>query len=244
MAQANYNIEEGKKFMKQGNKLAKGGIFSKSNPDDAEKLYEKARKKFRFIKPPTAQSVQLHLESLEALATVRETMNLNNSAASAMEEAARTCQNAADKKIEQFLPQIPQYLERGAYFYRLNRQYDLASRLMIKAANNNQDINAALKMLDLACEIQEEENRYITCHEFFDGAVKWCLTNKRYKDADVFIDRQNKMYGKEPEKFDKRIWRNILSKMIIQFHLKNVNVAQSMYYKGVEDFGFVSKNDE
>ena len=39
------SIEEGKKFMKQGNKLAKGGIFSKANPDDAEKEYEKARRK-------------------------------------------------------------------------------------------------------------------------------------------------------------------------------------------------------
>lgn len=39
------SIEDGKKFMKQGHKLAKGGIFSKANPDDAEKMYEKARKK-------------------------------------------------------------------------------------------------------------------------------------------------------------------------------------------------------
>eukprot|EP00483_Globobulimina_turgida_P005653 UN05663 len=129
-----------------------------------------------------------------------------------MEEAARTCQNAADKKIEQFLPKIASYLERGAYFYRLNRQYDLASKLMIKAAINNPDLNAALKMLDMACEIQEEENRYITCHEFFEGAVKFCLNNKRFKDADAFLDRQNKMYGRDAEKFDKRIWRNILVK--------------------------------
>ena len=45
MAQANAAIEEGKKLMKEGHKLAKGGIFSKANPDDAEKKYEKARKK-------------------------------------------------------------------------------------------------------------------------------------------------------------------------------------------------------
>ncbi len=32
--------------------------------------------------------------------------------------------------------------------------------------------------------------------------------------------------------------------MIIQFHLKNVKIAQNISYKGVEDFAFVSKNDE
>ena len=39
------SIDEGKKYLKAGHKLAKGGLFSKSNPDDAEKQYEKARKK-------------------------------------------------------------------------------------------------------------------------------------------------------------------------------------------------------
>ena len=50
MARANNAIEEGKKFMKQGNKLAKGGIFSKSNPDEAEKMYENARKKVVLLR--------------------------------------------------------------------------------------------------------------------------------------------------------------------------------------------------
>lgn len=134
----------------------------------------------------SAQSVQLHLESLEALSTVRETMNLNNSAASAMEEAARTCQNAADKNIQQFVVKIPQYLERGAYFYRLNNQFDLASRLLVKAANHTQDINAAIQILNTACEIQEEENRYKTCHEFYEASVKFLLENKRYKVCHTF----------------------------------------------------------
>eukprot|EP01083_Nonionella_stella_P003332 9512_1 len=244
MARANPNMEEGKKLLKQGHKLAKGGLFSKANPDEAEKAFEKARKKFRFMKPMTQQSVALYLESLEAIASVRDTMGLNNSAASAMEEASRACQNAADKKITNFVAKIPEYLQRGAYFYRLNNQYDLASRMIIKAATQQQDINTALTTLDLACDIQEEENRFKTCHEFYDASVKFCLENKRYKNALEFLDRQNKMYGKAPETYHKRIWRNILSKLIIQFHLKDVKMAQNMYYQGVEEYGAVSKNDE
>ena len=108
-------------------------------------------------------------------------MNLNNSAASAMEEAARTCQNAADKKIDKFLPNMPKYLEKGATFYQLNNQYDLASRLLIKAANQQEDIMAAIELLDRSCDIQESENRNKTCHEFFDASVKFLLENKRYK---------------------------------------------------------------
>merc|ERR1712228_347031 len=210
----------------------------------AEKLFEKAKKKFRFLKPMTSESVGLHLEALVALSNCREAMNLNNSAAAAMEEAARTCQNAADKKIEQYLPKITEYLNRGAYFYRLNSQYDLASRLMIKAANNTKDDNEAMKILDEALGIQEEENRYITCHEFYDGAIKLSLDRRRYKNAEEFIDRDNKMYGKDAEKYAKRIWRNILSKMVIRFHLKEVKVAQNVYYEGMEEYGSVARCDE
>mmetsp|Transcript_13020 Transcript_13020/g.20692 ORF Transcript_13020/g.20692 Transcript_13020/m.20692 type:complete len:350 (-) Transcript_13020:6-1055(-) len=244
MAQKSAAIEEGKKFMKQGHKLAKGGMFSKSNPDDAEKEYEKARKKFRFIKPASVESVGLHLEALEALATVREAMNLNNSAASAMEEAARTCQNAVDNKMPQFAAKMAKYLQRGAYFYRLNGQFDLASKLLVRAANSVQDLNEGIKLLDEACCIQEEENRFKTCHEFYDGAVKLLLENRRYKDAMQFIDRQNKMYGKDAELYAKRLWRNVLSKMIIMFHLKDVKQAQQMYLQGVQEYGNVSKCDE
>ena len=52
------------------------------------------------------------------------------------------------------------------------------------------------------------------------------------------------MYGKEPELYAKRLWRNICSKMVIQFHLKDVKTAQSMYLQGIEEYGNVSKNDE
>ena len=52
------------------------------------------------------------------------------------------------------------------------------------------------------------------------------------------------MYGKEQEKFAKRIWRNILSQMIIKFHLKEVKDAQNIYYGGVEEYGNVAKVDE
>ena len=47
MAQAknDYAIQQGQKLLKEGNKLAKGGFFSKANPDEAEKKYEAARKK-------------------------------------------------------------------------------------------------------------------------------------------------------------------------------------------------------
>lgn len=58
------------------------------------------------------------------------------------------------------------------------------------------------------------------------------------------MDRQIKMFGKDPEKFDKRIWRNICSKMVVQLHLKDVKMAQSIYYEGVEQYGAYSKNDE
>ena len=138
---------------------------------------------FRFIKPQTKESVTLYLESLESLATVRETMSLNNSAASAMEEAARACENAHEKdaKMEAFLERIPHFLERGAYFYRLNNQYDLASRLLVKSARHISDVDEAVNKLELAVEIQEEENRYVTCHEFYDAAVKWCCDNRQWK---------------------------------------------------------------
>ena len=49
MAQSNQAIQDGKKMMKQGYKLLKGGLFTKANPDDAEKLFEKAKKKVCHI---------------------------------------------------------------------------------------------------------------------------------------------------------------------------------------------------
>jgi len=230
--------------MKQGNKLAKGGLFSKSNPEDAEKEYEKARKKFRFIKPASVESTGLYLESLECLASVREQMNLNNHAASAMEEAARAIENAADANMKDFVPKLSGCLQRGSYFYRINSQFDLASKLLIRAASGEADINAAIKMLDDACQIQEDENRFKTCHAFYDGAVKFLVENKRYKDASAFLDRQNKMFIKDMELYGKRIWRNIMSKMIIQFHLKDVHAAQQIFYEGMQQFDSASKCDE
>jgi len=239
-------MDEGRKCLKQGHKMAKGGLFSKSDPDNAEKQYEKARKKFRFIKPQTEESVTLYLESLESLSAVRETMRLNNSAAAAMEEAARACESAFDKdpKMEPFLQRIPHFLERGAYFYRLNNQYDKASKLLVQSAKHIKEVDEAVSKLELAVEIQEEENRYVTCHEFFDAAVKWCCDHRQWKTADEFLNRQIVMFGKDADKFDKRIWRNICSKMVLQFHLKDVKMAQSMYYEGVDQWGQHSKNDE
>jgi len=190
------------------------------------------------------QSLTLYLESLEALAKVRETMNLNNSAASAMEEAARVCQNAAEQEITHFESNIAQYLARGAYFYRLNNQYDLASSLLIKSAKNTKDIDAALAHLDLALEIQEEEGRFRTSAQFYDAAVKFACEQRRFADCAKFLDRQNAMMAKDAEKFAKRIWRNICSKMVLSLHLKDVKAAQRAYLQGVTEFGGERKCDE
>ena len=47
-------------------------------------------------------------------------MNLNNSAGQAMEEAARACENAADDKMDQFLIEVPKFLEEAGKYYRLS----------------------------------------------------------------------------------------------------------------------------
>ena len=130
-------------------------------------------------------------------------MSLNNSAASAMEEAARVCQNASDKDISQFVSNTAQYLQRGAYFYRLNAQYDLASSLLVKAAAHTADVDAALALLRQALEIQEEENRFRTCAQFYDAAVKFSCEKRRYTRTARFLVRQNAVM--DMDKFATRI---------------------------------------
>ena len=52
------------------------------------------------------------------------------------------------------------------------------------------------------------------------------------------------MYAKDMEKYAKRIWRNVLSKMVLHFHLKEVKVAQNVYYEAMEAYGSVARCDE
>merc|ERR1712039_492760 len=57
-------------------------------------------------------------------------------------------------------------------------------------------------------------------------------------------ERDIKMYAKDMEKYAKRIWRNVLSKMVIHFHLKDVKVAQNVYYESIDAYGSVARCDE
>jgi len=61
------------------------------------------------------------------------------------------------------------------------------------------------------------------CHEFFDAAVKFCVENRRFKDATSFLERQIKQYENDSIKYVKRIYRNIISLMIISFALKKMS---------------------
>lgn len=182
----NSTVLQGKQIMKQAKKLKDGGVFRKRNPDEAEKLYQKAKKIFRFMKPATFESLSLYLECLQSLSDVQEDMNLNNAAAKSMDEATRACMNHTlkdEKQIKTIKISCVKYHKKASYFYRLNKQYELACKNLKNAAyvmgNDLGDIEKAIELLSDMCAVQEDEQRYHMCHEFFDAAVKFTIVNKR-----------------------------------------------------------------
>merc|ERR1712087_206676 len=109
---------------------------------------------------------------------------------------------------------------------------------------NTADIDAALAHLDLALEVQENESRFRTCAKFYDASVKFAVEKRRFAECAKFLDRQNAMMANDAEKFAKRIWRNVCSKMVLKLHLKDVKGAQREYLSGVAEYGEWRRCDE
>ena len=240
MAQAakQFNFKNVDKLQKDGRKLLKGGMFSKKNPDDAEKKFEEARKELRRMKPATFEVVKRWLSILEDLAQAQEDMNLPNAAAKSMEEAAR--QATSNKKIDvknELISKAPYYYQQASVYYLQNSQYEKSCKMLLQAADitceigqgNEEAIADAIKLYDQSCSIEETEKRYQMCHEFFDAAVKFCINNNKFVPANDFLERQIKQYENDTEKYYQRIFRNVCSLMVIQFYLKDVKSAQRIF---------------
>jgi len=227
-------IKEAAALLKQGQKLAKGGMFSKKNPDDAEKMFEEARKKLRPIRPVTEEVAIVLLPALEGLANARYEMNLFYGAAEILEEAARTVSSLRGENC----PEAVGYLQQSAVYWRMNKQYEKASKTLQQAAiaAGTRDVDEGLKIFDQCLEIMEVENRFKTCHEFFDAAVKFAVENKRYSKAMEYLDRQIKQYERDIDQFIRRIHRNVCSTMIIYFHLKSVKEAQRVFEQASDKY--------
>jgi len=234
-------VVEADKLYKKGLKMLKGNLFSKGKPEEAEKVLIEGKNKLRFLKPRTEASVDLLLQILEAITECQFGMNLFNTAGQTMEEAYRLT-----TEMKAFAAKSPQYLQKAAYYYQMSSQFEQACKLLQKSAEliGDNDIDEAIKIFDQCVSIEETENRYQLCHEFFDAAVKFCVDRRRFKEATNFLERQIKQYENDSIKFVKRIYRNIISLMIINFAQKNVKQAQQIYYEAVSKYGPSSAEEQ
>jgi len=234
-------IAEATELFKRGQKLAKGGIFAKKNPDDAEKLFEEARKKLRPIRPVTEDVCVVLLPILEELASVRYEMNQFHGAATILEEAARTV-----KSVKQNSPEEVMYLRQSAGYQRMNKQYEPASKTLQQAAliAGTRDVEEGLNIFDESLDIMVVENRFKTCHEFYDAAVKFAVENKKYLKAIQYLQQQIKQFERDINQFIRRIHRNICSIMIIHFHLKNVKDAERVFAEASNVYGIHGRCNE
>jgi len=96
-----------------------------------------------FLKPRTEASVELLLQILDAIAECQYAMNLFNTSAQTMEEAYRLTTEMKEK----FGSKTPHYLQRSAYYYQLNNQFEQACKLLQKSAEitGETDVDEAIK---------------------------------------------------------------------------------------------------
>ena len=240
---AKAKLDETRKLINKGDKLLKGSFFAKKKPNEAEKSYEAAKKIIRFLKPVTLESTMLYITTLNGLKNAQEAQSFWNSAGKSMEEAARLCVNSKFDKIKS---KAYEYYDKAGYYFRMNGQYDHASKQIQKAAEllGEIDVDGGIKLFKKCVSINEDELRHRQTQEFFDAAIRFCIVKKRYKDAIEFMERQMKEY--EFDRFDlrKRIYRNTVSIVIIYCYIKDVKSAQKVFYDHLSKYKDLKSTDE
>jgi len=206
--------------MKEGDKLLKGGFFSRGDPEKAYRKWEQALVKFRGVIPATEESINLLLNALKKTGTLKSKLGYYTEAGNAFEEAARRL-----KEKNKDPEQACKLYEQAAENARLAGNHDVCGKYFLRAAEVSEISEKKVEIAKKSCDILIEEERIATSRDHFIRAVNVVMKEKAYQVALDMLLMQIDELSKLSSQGSSTLSQAQLSVIVIYLFLKNRSAA-------------------
>eukprot|EP00457_Paulinella_chromatophora_P008674 gb/GEZN01008715.1/.p1 GENE.gb/GEZN01008715.1/~~gb/GEZN01008715.1/.p1 ORF type:complete len:321 (-),score=81.41 gb/GEZN01008715.1/:409-1371(-) len=233
------NLEKAKqaeKHMKEANSKAKGGWLSKPDWESAAFSYNEAVKLYAGL------GDQFKAPYIQALKGASEAYGISGSE----HPAATNAEKAGDllQTDEKGAAEAVELYKSACNHYVGNDNPDKGVGALFKAAKvaGQTDKKAAIELFREGLNLFVETKRGRFSDKSFKEATSWCVAAECFEGAEELLRMQNKMVVDQDlvDTFQKDMFKNHLSILILDFHRGRYDVAKEHYSEAIELDGFSS----
>jgi len=156
----------------------------------------------------------------------------------AAEIFVKRSKESADAK---FVERAIKMYKDAANLYQANGELDRSAQVLIALAyllEECKQVDTALSVANDACAVFESGDRGMFSEDTFSKAVMFSLKADRVTEAISFIERQNAIFRKHVDTFERSLYKNLLSLIVLYFHLGDFKLAKQKIheFQSVENF--------